>query len=157
MPIEQESKSGNEKSSAKSAQDEAMARLRAKREAKEKAAATAAKEASDEAAKAVSSAEADDVEFYKDLKAQKPKGMKLDQEKEAQEAAPVIEEAAAPARKWEFFAEHTVAPGENLSKISEKYYGNQGYWKPLYDANQAVIGDNPNVIVTGTVLKIPKL
>ncbi len=151
MPVEQESKSSSGKSAAKSAQDEAMARLRAKRKAKEKEEA-AAKAAKTEAAKAVSSAEADDVEFYKALKPKKPKGMKIDQEKET-----AVEKPAPSARKWEFFAEHTVAPGENLSKISEKYYGNQGYWKPLYDANQAVIGDNPNVVVAGTVLKIPKL
>lgn len=154
MPVEQESNSNsgtnNGKSSAKSAQDEAMARLRAKREAREKESAAA------EAAKAISSAEADAVEFNKAQKKQTPKGMKIDQEKKAEEVEEA-KEAAPPARKWEFFAEHTVAPGENLSKISEKYYGNQGYWKPLYDANQAVIGDNPNVIVPGQVLKIPKL
>ncbi len=140
MPVEQESTSSKGGSSAKAAQDEAMAKLRAKRKAREK-------KAADEAAKA------DAVEFNKAQKTQTPKGMEIDQEKKAEE----VEEAAPPARKWEFFAEHTVAPGENLSKISEKYYGNQGYWKPLYDANQAVIGDNPNVVVAGTVLKIPKL
>lgn len=67
------------------------------------------------------------------------------------------EVAAAPAKNWTFIDEYTVKAGDNLSKVSEKFYGNQGYWSQIYEANKAVIGDNPNVIVPGQVLKIPKL
>lgn len=59
----------------------------------------------------------------------------------------------------EFIAEHTVASGETLSHISLKYYNSAA--KPkymvIYEANKDVIGDNPNIIVPGQVLKIPKL
>jgi nucleoid-associated protein YgaU len=52
-------------------------------------------------------------------------------------------------------AEHTVAGGENLSAISEKYYKTQANWLLIYRANMEVIGDNPNVIRPGMELKIP--
>ena len=64
--------------------------------------------------------------------------------------------AAAPVYK-EFIAEHTVVPGDNLSFISEKYYGTQANFRILYEANKDVIGDNMNLIKPGQVLKIPKL
>ena len=59
----------------------------------------------------------------------------------------------------EYMAEHTVASGETLSHISLKYYNSAA--KPkymvIYEANKAVIGDNPNRIIPGMVLKIPKI
>jgi LysM repeat protein len=65
----------------------------------------------------------------------------------------------APVKKEEFLAEHTVAAGETLSHISLKYYNSAAKTKYMliYEANKAVIGDNPNVIVPGQVLNIPKL
>lgn len=62
-------------------------------------------------------------------------------------------------KKPEFLAEHTVAQGETLSHISLKYYGSavRAKWMIIYEANKDVIGDNPNVVRVGTVLKIPKL
>ncbi len=56
-------------------------------------------------------------------------------------------------------AEHTVKEGETLSHIALKYYGSavKDKWMVIYNANKAVIGDNPNVIVPGQVLKIPEL
>ncbi len=56
-------------------------------------------------------------------------------------------------------AEHTVAADETLSHISLKYYGSavKEKWMIIYEANKAVIGDNPNKIRPGQVLKIPEL
>lgn len=66
--------------------------------------------------------------------------------------------AAASAPKYtEFIAEHTVQPGDNLSFISQRYYGHQGNFRIIYEANKDVIGDNMNLIRPGQVLKIPKL
>jgi len=56
--------------------------------------------------------------------------------------------AASAARK------HTVAAGESLSAISEKYYGTQAKWKTIYDANRSVISD-PDRLRQGTELVIP--
>ncbi|RYE30317.1 MAG: LysM peptidoglycan-binding domain-containing protein, partial [Hyphomicrobiales bacterium] len=50
---------------------------------------------------------------------------------------------------------HTVQRGENLSVISQKYYGTQSKWAVIYAANKAVIGSNPNLIKPGQVLTIP--
>ncbi len=56
-------------------------------------------------------------------------------------------------------AEHKVAAGETLSALALKYYGKSAkdYWMLIYEASKAVIGDNPNGIKVGTVLKVPEL
>ncbi len=56
-------------------------------------------------------------------------------------------------------AEHTVASGETLGAIALKYYGSAAKekWMAIYEANKEVIGDNPNLIKPGQVLKIPEL
>ncbi len=66
--------------------------------------------------------------------------------------------AAAAAPKYtQFIAEHTVQAGDNLSFISQRYYGTQANFRIIYEANRDVIGDNMNLIKPGQVLKIPKL
>jgi nucleoid-associated protein YgaU len=58
-----------------------------------------------------------------------------------------------------YIAEHTVAAGETLSHISLKYYGSavKEKWMVIYEANKAIIGDDPGRIRRGQVLKIPEL
>jgi nucleoid-associated protein YgaU len=58
-----------------------------------------------------------------------------------------------------YMAEHTVSGDETLSHISLKYYGSaaKDKWMIIYEANKDVIGDNPNTIRAGQVLKIPEL
>lgn len=48
---------------------------------------------------------------------------------------------------------HTVQNGENLSVIAAKY--GLSSWTTLYDFNKGIIGDNPNLIKAGQVLRIP--
>lgn len=66
-------------------------------------------------------------------------------------------EAAAPAEA--VLAEHTVASGDNLSHIAQKYYNSaaRDKWMAIYEANKETIGDNPSLIRVGQVLKIPTL
>lgn len=54
---------------------------------------------------------------------------------------------------------HTVAVGDSLRLIALKYYGmgGQEHWKEVYNANKAVIGENPYIIKPGSVLTIPDL
>lgn len=73
------------------------------------------------------------------------------------EAKAAAEQAAAKPRYTQFIAEHTVQPGDNLSFISERYYGTQANFRIIYEANREVIGDNMSLIRPGQVLKIPKL
>lgn len=63
------------------------------------------------------------------------------------------------SKSAKFMAEHTVAADETLSHISLKYYGSavKDKWMIIYEANKATIGDNPNRIRPGMVLKIPEL
>ena len=57
-----------------------------------------------------------------------------------------------------FIAEHTVESGETLSGIALEYYGSASkeVWMVIYEANKSVIGDDPNLIKPGQVLKIPE-
>ncbi|MBL8178167.1 MAG: hypothetical protein JNK48_26065 [Bryobacterales bacterium] len=53
---------------------------------------------------------------------------------------------------------HTVNDGDWLSKIAGKWYkGEVLLWPVIFDANRTVIGENPNVIKKGQVLKIPSI
>jgi nucleoid-associated protein YgaU len=68
-------------------------------------------------------------------------------------------EAPKKAPEPKFMVEHTVASDETLSHIALKYYGSaiKEKWMIIYEANKDVIGDNPNMIVPGQVLKIPEI
>jgi nucleoid-associated protein YgaU len=61
--------------------------------------------------------------------------------------------AASPAART---ARYVVQPGDTLSGIAARF-GLRGGWQALYAANRPVIGPDPNVIHTGTVLTIPGL
>ena len=69
-------------------------------------------------------------------------------------AAPVKAEAAKAPVKVEILCEHTVRTGDNLWKISCRYYGTGKYWKKIYEANKSEIR-KPEFLEPGTVLKIP--
>lgn len=47
---------------------------------------------------------------------------------------------------------YTVQKGDTLAKIAHQYCTT---WQTIYDINRQTIGDNPNVITTGTVLVVP--
>jgi nucleoid-associated protein YgaU len=50
---------------------------------------------------------------------------------------------------------HTVAAGESLSKIAQKWYGDANQWSHIYESNKSVIGPDPNFVGVGMVLFIP--
>jgi len=52
---------------------------------------------------------------------------------------------------------HTIAPGDTLSKLAEKYYGDAKWYPILYAANQQTIGNDPNMLRVGDTLRIPDL
>lgn len=60
----------------------------------------------------------------------------------------VTRQPAAGARQ------HTVQPGDTLSKISQQYYGNRTRWRDIYAANRGVMKSESDLKV-GTLLKIP--
>lgn len=53
------------------------------------------------------------------------------------------------------FAQYTVASGDTLSGIAEKYYNDANRWPILFEANRYQIQD-PNRIFPGQVLRIPQ-
>jgi|CXWL01.1.fsa_nt_gi hypothetical protein len=52
---------------------------------------------------------------------------------------------------------HVVVPGDWLSKIAQKFYGDMRKWPVIYEANRDVIGGDPNAIKPGQRLLIPVL
>ena len=63
-------------------------------------------------------------------------------------------EMMAEAKKVQ---KHVVASGETLSAIAKQYYDDAGKYMAIYEANKALIGDNPDLIKPGMELVIPKL
>lgn len=53
--------------------------------------------------------------------------------------------------------EYTVRSGDSLASIARGVYGSDHHWKQLYEANRAVIGDDPANVAVGMRLKIPAL
>jgi len=51
-------------------------------------------------------------------------------------------------------AHYTVAQGDTLWRISQRFYGKGSRWSEIYDMNRASIGANPDVLRVGQVLKI---
>ena len=74
------------------------------------------------------------------------------------EAAKAQAEAAAKAA-WDALPRHKVGVDETLSAIALKHYGHatEPYWRVIYEANKAAIGNNPGVVRPGTELVIPNL
>jgi nucleoid-associated protein YgaU len=56
-------------------------------------------------------------------------------------------------------AMHKVESGETLSHLALHYYGHatKPYYMLIYEANKALIGDDPNRVKVGLTLKIPEL
>jgi len=50
---------------------------------------------------------------------------------------------------------HRVNAADTLATIAKQYYGNQGLWRLIYEANREHIGDDPNAIPIGAELVIP--
>lgn len=63
--------------------------------------------------------------------------------------------AATPEEN--IMAEHMVLPGQTLQQIAHEHYGSGAKvkWMRIYDANQDLIGDDPNNLFTGQMLNIP--
>ncbi len=54
--------------------------------------------------------------------------------------------------RYNTYVEYTVQSGDTLWSIARKY---NTTWQQIYENNKEVIGDNPNLIYPGQVLKIP--
>lgn len=50
---------------------------------------------------------------------------------------------------------YIVGEGETLITLAVQFYGDQSKWLLIYEANRALIGDNPNYVAPGSALIIP--
>jgi len=50
---------------------------------------------------------------------------------------------------------YTVQPGDTLSIIAQKFYGDANLWPKIHDANRSVIGQDADQIIPGQNLVIP--
>jgi nucleoid-associated protein YgaU len=51
---------------------------------------------------------------------------------------------------------YTVRPGDNLSKIAKKFYGDSEQWDLIYARNRQLIGPRPDALKVGMELVIPQ-
>ncbi len=49
---------------------------------------------------------------------------------------------------------YTVMPGDTLSRIAERFYGNAAEWRRIYEANQEKL-PNPDILSPGLTLWVP--
>jgi nucleoid-associated protein YgaU len=61
---------------------------------------------------------------------------------------------ASPPADNAFTQWHEVQPGESLSKIAKKYYGDAALYKDIFEANRDTVKD-PDKIFPGQKLRIP--
>lgn len=54
-------------------------------------------------------------------------------------------------------AYYIIQPGDSLSSIAERAYGDASKWPVIYNANITVIGPDPNIIQPGQTIYIPAL
>lgn len=50
---------------------------------------------------------------------------------------------------------YVVRSGDSLSRIAYQYYGHENKWRIIYDANRAVLGNDPDNLRVGMKLEIP--
>jgi nucleoid-associated protein YgaU len=50
---------------------------------------------------------------------------------------------------------HEVQPGDTLSALAKKYYGNGGLYMKIFEANRDIL-ENPDLIKVGQKLRIPE-
>ena len=50
---------------------------------------------------------------------------------------------------------YVILPGDTLSAIARRHYGDPEKWHAIYNANRSTIGSNPNRIQPGTAIRIP--
>ena len=51
---------------------------------------------------------------------------------------------------------YEVKESDSLWKISKKFLGRGAKWKKIYSYNYEIIGDDPDLILPGQILDIPK-
>ena len=49
----------------------------------------------------------------------------------------------------------TIQPGQRLTLIAERYYGDKVFWVYIYEYNKTQIGSNPNLLRTGMEILVP--
>jgi len=90
------------------------------------------------------------------IEAAKQAEAKVKADFEAQKATALAEvERLAAAAKGAGAHTYVVKSGDSLSKIAKEVLGDAKRWPEIYEANKALIGDNPNLIHPGQKLVIP--
>lgn len=62
---------------------------------------------------------------------------------------------AGAANAAEQCGTYTIAKGDTLRLVAERYYGDRALSPIIYEANLSVVGENPNIIEIGMELAIP--
>ena len=71
----------------------------------------------------------------------------------AEEALPEVYEEPVPQDVW---VKYMIQPNDYLTKIAKKEYGIVSMWRSIWDWNQELIGDNPDLIYPFEELSLKK-
>jgi nucleoid-associated protein YgaU len=99
-------------------------------------------------------------EKYKEMKKEKPA---YDPEKAKADARAKADQVIAKSEHLQAIKDkkvirkYVVVSGDTLSGIAKKYYDDAAKYMAIYEANKALIGDNPDLIKPGMELIIPDL
>ena len=74
--------------------------------------------------------------------------------KEVEEVSPAEGEMVISGETFEITT-HTVRKGDTLWSLSERYLGEGGRWKELYETNRETLSD-PDQLLVGIELRIPQ-
>ncbi|UCF06559.1 MAG: LysM peptidoglycan-binding domain-containing protein [bacterium] len=76
---------------------------------------------------------------------------------EDEKGTSVVGMAIGPKSSALSYKLHTIRPGETLSGLALRYYGNGNRWRAIYERNRDRIGPDPNRIMAGDKVIIPNL
>ncbi len=66
----------------------------------------------------------------------------------------MTENKPPPGGAWDATQYHVVEPGDTLSKLAKKYYGDASLYMQIFEANKDQLKD-PDLIKVGQKLRIP--
>ena len=69
--------------------------------------------------------------------------------------SPQTQTTASATSNNNVLARVTIQPGQRLTLIAERYYGDKVFWVYIYEYNKTQIGSNPNLLRTGMEILVP--
>jgi hypothetical protein len=96
----------------------------------------------------------EDIYYTMQLTEYRPYGATIINQKDGNSTTPIAEQRSEE-NKPPVEQTYTVKPNDSIIGITKQARGSDLSWRDLYNANKEIIGNNPDLIQPGTILKIP--